>query len=206
MFEVVWTDLNRYRMVARSRQSVVATVATLRYHGARAVVAYRLRRWLRDRLGWVAWPLYAVLGAFVRVAYGIDIHLSAEIGPGFYIGHFGGIRLTQCRIGSNCSISQSVKIGPAGDGQRGPTLQDRVWVGAHARIESDCVVGEGATVGAGAVVAGNVPAYALVLGDPARVVQRQYDNSRILVLPAPDLGGVASASIPDPTGTPGKGG
>jgi UDP-2-acetamido-3-amino-2,3-dideoxy-glucuronate N-acetyltransferase len=50
-----------------------------------------------------------------------------------------------------------------------PTLVRRgASIGANATIVCGTTIGEGAFVGAGSVVAGDVPAYALVVGNPAR--------------------------------------
>lgn len=50
-----------------------------------------------------------------------------------------------------------------------PTLVRRgSSIGANATIVCGTTIGEGAFVGAGSVVASNVPAYALVVGNPAR--------------------------------------
>jgi len=46
-----------------------------------------------------------------------------------------------------------------------------VWVGGNAVILGGVNVGEGAVVGAGAIVTKDVPPYAIVVGSPARVVR-----------------------------------
>ncbi|MGC2445645.1 DapH/DapD/GlmU-related protein, partial [Candidatus Binatus sp.] len=62
------------------------------------------------------------------------------------------------------------------------------WVGAGAIIGPGVTVGAGAIVAAGAAVFANVPAGAIVIGSPARVVgkvkaQPQTDSGDPLTLP-----------------------
>ncbi|XGB42399.1 MAG: acyltransferase [Nodosilinea sp. LVE1205-7] len=45
-----------------------------------------------------------------------------------------------------------------------------VWIGAQAILLAGAQIGEGAIVGAGCVVAGAVPAYSIVAGNPPRLV------------------------------------
>jgi serine O-acetyltransferase len=125
-------------------------------------------------------PIQWLLTTYVQIAYDIHLDTSAEIGAGLYIGHSGGIRLSNCRLGANCAIQQEVRIGPAGKGEDGPDVGDRVWIGAHAIIQGAIRVGNGATIGAGAFVTKDVPAGSLVLGHPARVIKINYDNSKFL--------------------------
>jgi serine O-acetyltransferase len=158
-------------------------------YGLHALFAYRLGRWLlrtgRKYYLWpllpIGWAIYYLLSRRAWVAYDIRLALSADIGPGFFIGHFGGIRVSQCRIGANCSIGQLTHISAAGDG-RGPVIGERVWIGAHTRIVGPYRVGSDATVGAGTVLQGDIPEGVLCLGNPARLVRRNYDNRRILRL------------------------
>jgi acetyltransferase-like isoleucine patch superfamily enzyme len=49
-----------------------------------------------------------------------------------------------------------------------------VWVGYRATILGPLTIGHGAVVGAGAVVTGDVPPYAIVAGNPARVLRMRF--------------------------------
>ncbi len=51
-------------------------------------------------------------------------------------------------------------------------LEKNVWVAARGIILKGVHIGEGAVVGAGAVVSRSVPPRALVVGNPARVVRQ----------------------------------
>lgn len=49
-----------------------------------------------------------------------------------------------------------------------------VWIGMEAMVMPGVRIGHGAVIGARAVVASDVPDYAVVAGNPARVVRRRY--------------------------------
>lgn len=49
-----------------------------------------------------------------------------------------------------------------------------VWIGQGARILPGARIGDGVIVGAGAVVAGTVPDYTIVAGNPARVIRHRF--------------------------------
>ncbi len=161
----------------------------LKYHGLQALFGYRLGKALqRNKSNLLLWPLlpfgwllYFLISRYIWHAFDIRLKLSAEIGPGLYIGHFGNIHLHECKVGNHCSISQSVHIHPAEDGVQ-PIVGDRVWIGAHAQIVGPYRVDNGSTISAGAVVKRDIPEKTLCLGNPGRVVMRDYDNSAILGL------------------------
>lgn len=179
-------DVGRYAPLAQPLGILSAIGLVSRSYGLQALIAYRLGRWLLDsRRSWplwpIAWPAYFAASRYARIAFDIELHLSAHIGPGLYIGHFGGIRVRHCRLGAHCSIAQSVEIGPSGSGA-GPDIGDRVWIGAHAKIAGPFRIGDAGTVSAGSRVTREVPAGALVMGDPARIAAKVYDNRKLLVL------------------------
>ena len=58
-------------------------------------------------------------------------------------------------------------------GGGGPVLiGENVWVGNNVIIVGPVTIGDGAIIGANSVVRGNVPAYTIIAGIPARVVKR----------------------------------
>jgi len=62
-------------------------------------------------------------------------------------------------------------------GKRHPTLGDNVVVGAGAKILGPVWIGDGAQIGANAVVITDVPAGAIAVGVPAKI--RSRPQSRV---------------------------
>lgn len=58
-------------------------------------------------------------------------------------------------------------------------LGNDVWVGERVTFLPGARVGDGAIIGAGAVVAGNIPAYAVAVGNPCKVVKMRFDEAAI---------------------------
>jgi serine O-acetyltransferase len=105
--------------------------------------------------------------------FGISVPFRAEIGSGFYIGHFGGIVVhPKCRIGKNCNLSQGVTLGQANRGRNKgyPVIGDNVYLGPGAKIVGAVTVGNNAAIGANAVVTRDVPDNAVVVGVPGKVI------------------------------------
>jgi acetyltransferase-like isoleucine patch superfamily enzyme len=68
----------------------------------------------------------------------------------------------------------------------GPTvIGNDVYIGVGAIVLSGVSIGDGAVVGAGAVVGKSVPPYAVVVGNPARIIRYRFDDdvrARLLAL------------------------
>jgi acetyltransferase-like isoleucine patch superfamily enzyme len=86
-----------------------------------------------------------------------------------------GAGLSDARIMDGDFHSIEVTDGHRGvtGGRKKPIIMGRnVWLGAGSMILKGVNIGDHAVVGAGAVVASNVPEYSVVFGNPARVVWR----------------------------------
>ncbi|GAC1540121.1 MAG: hypothetical protein NVS2B9_07170 [Myxococcales bacterium] len=153
--------------------------------GIWACLVYRLQRavpagpsWLRAVLLLSTWPLQAA----VRLGTGIVLDRRARIGAGFFVGHFGSIYVGPgVRIGAGCNIGQNCFLGRTEAGA--PRVGDRVYVGVGAKILGPVEVGDDAAIGANAVPFADVPAMAVVVGNPARIISRQGSTGLLEALP-----------------------
>ena len=164
------------------------TVNCLRSPGVQAVIVFRFGQWLDSQplaLRLLLQPVYFVLNGLVQIMWGIELPRSATIGPGFYIGHFGGITIApDVVIGSNCNISQDLTIGLSGQGEKAgvPTIGDDVYIAPGARLFGKISIGNNVKIGANAVVYKDVPDNAIVVLDPGfKIVS--YKGNRTTNLP-----------------------
>lgn len=151
---------------------VMKAVHCARAPGVHSVVVFRLGQWLGRQpvfLRVFLEPVYLLLQFGVHACWGIELPRAARIGPGLYIGHFGGITVARdAVIGSNCNLSQNVTIGVAGTGARRgvPVIGDNVYIGPGARVFGNIRVGNNVQIGANAVVHADIPDDADVVLDP----------------------------------------
>lgn len=129
-----------------------------------------------------------------RYTYGVSNHNIFGCGP-----------KAQFEIGSFCSIAEGVvfmcrghhpthtvssfpfeTMFPGGEqdpdlhiGKTGIKIGNDVWIGRDALIMPQVTIGNGAVVGAGAIVTKDVPAYAIVAGVPTKLIRHRFDNSII---------------------------
>ena len=65
----------------------------------------------------------------------------------------------------------------------GPTIiEEDVWIGSNSLILPGITIGRGAVIGGGSVVTKDVPAYSIVVGNPAKIISRRFDESQISFL------------------------
>jgi len=176
-------DIDRYFQIAKAETTLQKLKLVFSTYGIHATLLYRFGHWAERKPAVVRFLLlliYYPLVFLLRNLYDIRISRHASIGKGFYIAHFGGVVVEQCRIGAFCSIHQQVKIRPNAQGF--PRVSNQVWIGPHAQVVGSLIVGSGAAVGTGAILKTDIGERCLALGNPARVINKNYDNSDILVL------------------------
>lgn len=138
------------------------------------VLLFRLSHWFyQKRLS----PFAKVLSLVNFVLFGLEIAVRCEISPGLYFPHTQGTVIGALRIGANATIYHNVTFGAreidvAYSGAARPVVGDDVIVGAGAKVLGGITIGDGARIGANAVVIDDVPAGATVGGVPARIVKQ----------------------------------
>lgn len=174
MFDTLREDFARYHQVALADGRGLARLRAACTYGFIAVAVYRFGRWTRTiRPRPLALPfklLHLLLSVPTELAFGISIPGNANIGPGLYIGHFGGIFL-HGDAGRNLSVGQGVTLGFKGAGKstRWPTIGDDVYIGTGAKVIGDVRIGDGVVIGANTVVTKDVPARTRVVGAGVRM-------------------------------------
>ncbi len=144
--------------------------------GVHAVIVFRYGHWLLSQslpVKLLLSPLYLYLDHRLRAKWGIQIQRRVRIGAGFFIGHYGGIFISDlARIGENCNISQDVTIGVSGEGRRrgAPDIGNNVYMGPGSKINGMIRIGNNVNIGPNAVVTHNIPDDALVHVRPMQVM------------------------------------
>ena len=142
------------------------------YPGIQALAAHRAAHWLwRHDLKLLArW-----LSQVARTLTGIEIHPTARIGRRLFIDHGMGVVIgATAEVGDDVTLYQGVTLGGTllHKGKRHPTLGNNVIVGSGAQVLGGFTVGEGARIGANAVVVAPVEAHTTVVGIPAKPIAR----------------------------------
>jgi serine O-acetyltransferase len=168
-----WVGESQWRAIradfARFRKQGLSGWAS---EGFWAILIYRLQRIVRSyRPRWVwrpaLWVLHIVRKLFTTVTH-IDIHPSAEIGPGLFIPHVGSIRVhAATKIGADCLIFHGCTIGAQ---TGGAVISDHVFISCNSTIIGSVTIGDGASIGANSLVVDNVPAGMTAIGVPARIL------------------------------------
>lgn len=117
----------------------------------------------------------------ISVVFSVDIHPAASIGHGIMLDHATGIVIGETvLVEDNVSILQSVTLGSTGKiiGKRHPTIREGAVIGAGAKILGNIEIGLNSKIGAGAVVLSSVPSYSTAAGVPARIVSKSVVMNR----------------------------
>lgn len=131
---------------------------------------------------------------------------NSTIGDYTYVGRHS--RIIHAEIGKFCSISSDVRVGmsshtlnlistsPIFTENKNATghswtktsevnpykkvkIGNDVWIGMRAMVLGGVTVGNGAVIGAGAIVTKDVPPYAIVVGVPAKVTRYRFTDDII---------------------------
>lgn len=117
---------------------------------------------------------------------GIDIGERCSFNENVYLDGYGGITIgDDCRIAHNVSFvsedhvfaDPTVPIRLQGKETAEIRIGNDVWIGCGARILKGVTVGDGAVIGAGAIVTKDVPPLGIAVGVPARIVGTRGESA-----------------------------
>ncbi len=147
------------------------------------MVAFRSAQWAQRSLprpaGSVVSLGYKVLTTWIL---GVELPPETSVGRSLRILHPQAITVNaETVIGDRCTIRSCTTFGNvvSADGKvsNAPVIGDDVEFGTHVVVIGGIAVGDGARVGAGAVVIKDVPAGAVAVGNPARILEPAADSS-----------------------------
>lgn len=156
----------------------------LLYPSTWPIVVYRYGVWVVAlRFAVLRLPLYAIYFIAKRlteILTTVEISERADIGGGLSIAHIGSVIISHhSKLGEHAALHQGVTIGGDGLGGGFPTIGDRVYFGAGAKILGPVKIGNDVVIGANAVVTRDVPANSIVVGVPAKV-QGQTGSQKLV--------------------------
>ncbi len=164
---------------AKSKLSILVT-----YPGVKALFFHRIANFFCI----AKFDLLAkMISQLSRFFTGIEIHPKAKIGKNFFVDHGMSVVIGETsEIGDNVTIyhavtlggiSPSIKSDEQRNNKRHPTLKNNVVVGSGAQVLGPVIVGENAKIGANAVVTKDVPANAVMVGIPAKNVNKDISKA-----------------------------
>ena len=130
----------------------------------------------------------------ISEVFQVDIHPAARLAQGIVIDHATGIVIGEtAEVGQGVVMMQNVTLGGTGKerGDRHPKIGQGVFLGVGAKVLGNIHIGEYSKVGAGSIVLHSAPAYATLVGVPAKVVHHR------IVLPTPPQTELVSCPVFD---------
>lgn len=167
VFKNLMYDLDNIREndpAARNRIEVF-----LLYPCIHAMLFHRVAHFLYKRKSFFLARFISQLSRFFT---GIEIHPGAVIGRGFFIDHGMGVVIGETAvIGDNVTLYHGVTLGGTGKetGKRHPTVMDGAVIGAGAKVLGNIVIGRESKVGANSVILKDVPDLSTAVGIPGRI-------------------------------------
>lgn len=165
-------ELQSYQVIhenAFEKQAGEQLIISIGSNAIRKKVAEKLQA----EYGWAIHPS-ATLGDDVTLGNGSVIMAGAIINSSSSIGNHVIVN-TGSSIDHDCNIGDYAHISPKATLCGTVSIGEGAHIGAGATIIPNLTVGKWVTVGAGTVIIDNVPDYAVVVGNPGRIIK--YNDS-----------------------------
>jgi maltose O-acetyltransferase len=167
-------DANRAPPAVRRRNTRRSYLATKVAYNIGRLHGLGLRLYLYRRIG-----MKVGKGCVIRRGVYLGSPNELEMGDGSFIGRASLYCTGGVKIGRNVNVSDGAVIITAKHDVNSPqfeakyepiTIEDWAWIATNAIVLAGVTIGEAAVVAAGAVVTKDVPPYAVVGGNPAKVI------------------------------------
>lgn len=138
------------------------------------VIYYRIARWFYCHRIPI---LPRAIKRLSELVFHCVLPYTADIGDGFQVGYhgFGIVVHARAHIGQRVFVSPEVTIGGRSGIRNVPRIGNEVFIASGARILGDVTIGDGALIGANAVVIHSVPPRSIAAGVPARIIRENID-------------------------------
>ena len=157
------------KMIKKHDPAVRSTAEILLYQGFWAIFYHKIAHSLyKCKLYFLA----RLISQISRFLTGIEIHPGAKISNEVFIDHGSGVVIGEtAEVGNRVLIYHGVTLGGTGKeiGKRHPTVGNDVIIGANATILGPITIGDGAKIGASAVVVKDVPPHATIVGEVGKL-------------------------------------
>ena len=120
------------------------------------------------------------IGDNAVIMMGAVINIGAKIGEGSMID-MGAILGGRAEVGKHCHVGAGAGLAGVIEppSAKPVVLEDDVLIGANAVVVEGVRIGKGAVVGAGSIVLNDVPAGAVVAGNPARIIKEEKNEKTL---------------------------
>ena len=112
----------------------------------------------------------STIASTATLSRGVTINANAVVGAEATLEEFVQINRS-ASVGHHSQLGPFVTLGPGVTVCSSATVGSGAFIGAGATILPSMSIGENATVGAGSVVTQNVPAFAVVVGNPGKILR-----------------------------------
>jgi serine O-acetyltransferase len=137
-----------------------------RHNGMRATLIHRMAYWASEAH---VPGLPTILSNLNVALHAIEIVPGVPIGGGLYMPHTVGTVINARSIGRQVTLQSGITIGLRAE-QEFPMIEDGVTLAVGCRVLGAITIGEGATIGANAVVLNDVEPGSTMVGIPARAI------------------------------------
>lgn len=170
--ELILADYNRYHHIRGGILHVY--ISNIEFQ---IIFWFRVLSYLKSiKLGQILYIILKLPYEYITHILSVSLPIGTTIGGGLSFPHHGfNIVLNQTiTIGNNCTIMQGVTIGSSKNNNNGiPTIGNNVIICAGAIIIGNVKIGDYSVIGAGSVVVHDVPAGAVVAGNPAKIISHK---------------------------------